>query len=109
MREGKGSDPKELKLIPDSIFQQIKLMLDPSRDFRIKNLLIDTRAPLRLKYSFITMTNDSDNEDEFLIVFVKYNEKFEVEVRYKYKEDEFSLCSLEEIGNIFKNLKISAI
>jgi len=103
----KGSDTKELKPITNSVFEQIKTMLDPSRDFGIKNLLVDVRAPSRLKYSFISITNDSDNEDEFIVVHIRYNIQYEVEIRYQYKEDDFSLCSLEEIGNVFKRLKIN--
>jgi len=108
MTEVKRSDPRELKPITTSVFEQIKTMLDPTRDFWIKNLLVETRSPLRLKYSFINLTNDRDGEDEFLIVHIKYNEKFEVEIRWRDKEDEFIVCPIEEIGDVFKKLKISA-
>lgn len=102
-------DTGKFKPIIDMEFQQIKSMLDPNRDFRIKNIQIKVdKPPINLDYTFINFTNDREGENEFLITMIHFNEIYEIETRWNNKDDEFTQCSLEEIRDVFKRLKITA-
>lgn len=100
------SRPINLKPIPVSVMEGIRRMLDPSRDFRIYNVPIKQDG-YGLDYSFINITNDRFGPDDFMVVLIKSNAQYEVEVRWE-KRDEFHVCSLEEIKKLFETLKITA-